>query len=153
MREAEYVYRLPTRVSTAAVVFAALPGIVAHVWLLFKMPTNFLVWVMLLLVLLTAALTRRILRRPILRIDSRRIRWVFRRTEFWWKDAARAEVVSRLGVEYARIQTKEGKIRRIGLQRFGGAEYRKLVLGHLALAMRSKTGTQNGDSDRRRLRA
>ena len=66
-------------------------------------------------------------------IDSERIRWPIKRSELRWDDVASSRIARLLGTEYARIKTKDGKVRRIVLNRVGGREYRTRVLAKLGL--------------------
>jgi len=66
-------------------------------------------------------------------IDSERIRWPLKRTELRWDDVATSTIERLLGTEYARVETKQGKVRRIVLNRVGGEEYRTRVLAKLGL--------------------
>lgn len=67
-------------------------------------------------------------------IDSERIRWPLKRSELRWDDVATARLTKVLGTEYARVETKHGKVRRIVLNRVGGEEYRARVLDKLGLS-------------------
>lgn len=72
--------------------------------------------------------------KAIIVIESERIRWPLKRSELRWDDVNTSEIVRRLGTEYARIETKGGKVRRIVLNRVEGEEYRARVLAKLGLA-------------------
>jgi len=67
-------------------------------------------------------------------IDPERIRWPLRRSELRWDDVGTSKIVRVLGMEYARVQRKGGRVKWIALNRVGGQEYRARVLAKLGLA-------------------
>ncbi len=133
MHESEYTYRLPR--STRALAFLLLfatplylgvaVGILERSWLVGA--------ALVLPVVLAACLALWLWSKDTITIDSERIRWLLKRSELRWDDVAASTIERFLGTEYARIETKQGKVRRIVLNRVGGQEYRARVLAKLGL--------------------
>ncbi|MDH3624669.1 MAG: hypothetical protein OES69_13545 [Myxococcales bacterium] len=133
MTEPEYTYRIPRsfRVRytvlfyTPLLLFAVAIG-VYHSWIMAIGAA--------LLFLLQALGGLWLWSKAIIVIDSERIRWPLKRSELRWDDVQTSTIMIVLGTEYARVETKRGKVRRIVLNRIGGDEYRARVLAKLGLA-------------------
>jgi hypothetical protein len=136
LHESEYTYRLPR--STRALAFLLLfatplylgvaVGILERSWLVGA--------ALVLPVVLAACLALWLWSKDAITIDSERIRWQrwpLKRSELRWDDVAASTIERFLGTEYARIETKQGNVRRIVLNRVGGQEYRARVLAKLGL--------------------
>lgn len=131
--EPEYTYRIPRsfRVRytvlfyTPLLLFAVAIG-VYHSWIMAIGAA--------LLFLLQALGGLWLWSKAIIVIDSERIRWPLKRSELRWDDVQTSTIMIVLGTEYARVETKRGKVRRIVLNRIGGDEYRARVLAKLGLA-------------------
>ena len=135
MLEPEYTYRIPraTRGLLAVLLFAPLVVFAIAVGILD--PSSWLLATGIgLLFLLPAAAALWLWSKAVIVIDSERIRWPLKRTELRWDDVATSTIERLLGTEYARVETKQGKVRRIALNRVGGDEYRTRVLAKLGLA-------------------
>ncbi len=133
MPEPEYIYRIPRGIRYLYLVllfipqllFAIAAGILDHSWLLGAGLT--------LPVVLAIGFVHWLWTKAIIVIDSERIRWPLKRRELRWEDVSTSEIVTRLGTEYVRVETKRGKVKRIVLNRVGGREYRARVLAKLGL--------------------
>lgn len=66
-------------------------------------------------------------------VDAERIRWPRTRRELRWDEVDEHRIVRVLGTEYARVTTRDGKVRWIGLSHYGGQELRARVLAALGL--------------------
>ncbi len=66
-------------------------------------------------------------------VDAERIRWPLKRRELRWDNVATSKIIRVVGMEYARVQSKDGKVKWIVLNRVGGQEYRARVLAKLGL--------------------
>jgi hypothetical protein len=64
-------------------------------------------------------------------VDAERIRWPRTRRELRWDEVVEHRIVRVLGTEYARVTTRDGKVRWIGLSHYGGQELRTRVLAAL----------------------
>ena len=134
MFEPEYTYRIPraTRGLLAVLLFAPLVVFAIAVGILD--PSSWLLATGIgLLFLLQAAAALWLWSKAVIVIDSERIRWPLKRTELRWEDVVTSTIERLLGTEYARVETKQGKVRRIVLNRVGGDEYRMRVLAKLGL--------------------
>ncbi len=133
MYEAEYVYRIPRNARIATTAALAVPPFAFAVAVIALDPSWLLAWATLPVFFLASIVQSWILSRPIVIIDSEKIRWPIRFTELRWEEVESAQIVRLLWTEYARVRTKRGGIRRIWLERVGGAEYRRRVLAGLRL--------------------
>lgn len=67
-------------------------------------------------------------------VDDERIRWgLSLRRELRWDDVSESKIVRFLWTDYARVTTRDGKVRWIALNRVGGQELRARVLAALGL--------------------
>jgi hypothetical protein len=132
--EPEYTYRIPraTRGLLAVLLFAPLVAFAIAVGI-FNPSSWLLATGIGLLFLLQAAAALWLWSKAVIVIDAERIRWPLKRTELRWDDVATSTIERLLGTEYARVETKQGKVRRIVLNRVGGDEYRMRVLAKLGL--------------------
>lgn len=128
----EYIYRIPrstrylyaTLINLPTLLFVVAAGVQMRSWL---------VGISAIIPVLLTGLTLWLWSKAIIAIDGERIRWPLTRIELRWNDVATSRIVRLLGTEYARVETKNGKVRRIVLNRVGGQEYRVRVLAKLAL--------------------
>jgi hypothetical protein len=128
----EYIYRIPrstrylyaTLINLPTLLFMIAAGVQMRSWL---------VGMGAIIPVLLTGLTLWLWSKAIIVIDAERIRWPLKRSELRWDDVSTSEIVRQLGTEYARVETKRGKVRRIVLNRVGGREYRAHVLAKLGL--------------------
>jgi len=94
---------------------------------------SWLVGMSAIIPVLLTGLTLWLWSKAIIVIDGERIWWPLKRSELRWTDVATSRIARLLGTEYARVETKDGQVRRIVLNRVGGQEYRARVLAKLGL--------------------
>jgi hypothetical protein len=132
--EPEYIYRIPRSIKALALLLlfatplfvSVAAGVLERSW--------FVGAALVLPVALAASLSLWLWSKATIVIDSERIRWPLKRSELRWEDVATSTIERLLGTEYARVETKQGKVRRIVLNRVGGQEYRARVLAKLGPA-------------------
>ncbi len=134
MLEPEYTYRIPRATRGLLAVLLVGPLVVFAIAVGILEPSRWpLATGIGLLFLLQAAAALWLWSKAVIVIDAERIRWPLKRSELRWDDVASSRIARLLGTEYARIETTDGKVRRIALNRVGGDEYRTRVLAKLGL--------------------
>lgn len=133
MPEPEYIYRIPrfTRHLYAALfslpilIFGVAASVLMRSWLIGVGAVA--------LTVLNATWDLWLWSKAIIVIDAERIRWPLKRRELRWNEVDTSKIVRVFGMEYARVETKNGKVRWIALERVGGREYRARLLARLGL--------------------
>jgi hypothetical protein len=67
-------------------------------------------------------------------IDTDGIHWPLKFRELRWDEVVTSKMVRVFGMEYGRVETKNGKVRWIALNHVGGQEFRARVLARLGLS-------------------
>jgi len=131
--EPEYIYRIP-RSTRALALLLLYPTPLYVAVAVAVLERSWLVGTALALpVALSACLALWLWSKATIVIDSERIHWPLKRRELRWDGVASSRIARLLGTEYARIETEDGKVRRIVLNRVGGEEYRTRVPAKLGL--------------------
>jgi hypothetical protein len=131
--EDEYTYRPPRRTQVTLLVglfaptffFAIYGAVLIRSWALGIASGA--------LVLTSAALVGWLWSKFRIVIDSEGIRWPLKRRELRWDEVETSEIVRILGLEYARVTKKSGRVWWIALNRLDGQELDTRLLARLGL--------------------